>query len=69
MAPLLWLYRRIGQIICFSGAGLAIVSAWTTAVDGDPGALAFAILGAALLLSGVALRAIRVWQSMDDPLG
>lgn len=69
MNPLLWAYRRIGQMTCFSTATLAMVSAWTAAVDGDAGAMPFAIMGAALLLAGVALRAIRVWQTIDDPTG
>jgi len=67
--PFIWLYRRIGQIVCFSASALALVSAFFTATDGDAGALPLAIIGSALLLAGVGLRAVRVWQTIDDPLG
>lgn len=69
MNPLDWLYRRIGQIICFSASALALTGAVSSASDGDQGALALAIVGSALLFAGVGLRAIRVWQTIDDPLG
>lgn len=69
MNLLLWVYRRTGQMICFSASALALVSAAAAASDEAASALAYAVMGSALLLAGVALRAIRVWQTIDDPLG
>ena len=59
MRFLRWAYHRIGQMFCF-GLGLALVA-------NDLGDMARTIGGAALLLTGLGLKAIDVWQRDRDP--
>ena len=68
MNPFRWVYRRAGQMICFWGAAFAFFMAAAAAADESNGMPA-AVAGAALLLAGVGLKAIHVWQMLDDPMG
>jgi hypothetical protein len=60
MTALRWLYHRLGQMACFAIAALALAALDTI---GTPAAL----ISVGFLIGGVALRAIHVWQQMDDP--
>jgi len=55
-----WVYRRIGQMICFGTAPFALMAAGSVYADGGTGAAATCFVG--LLLAGVGLRAINVWK-------
>jgi hypothetical protein len=60
MKALGWIYRRLGQMLCFGSAPFALMASGSGYTEGGHVAAAVAFLG--LLLGGVGLRAINVWK-------
>lgn len=60
MKAISWLYRRVGQMLCFGVAPFALMAAASGYSDANHIASALCFVG--LLLAGVGLRAINVWK-------
>lgn len=60
MSWLRWAYHRVGQVTCFLLSGIGLTTIQETGLPG-------AILTVGFLFGGVALRALHVWQQIDDP--
>lgn len=60
MSWIRWAYHRAGQMTCF------VVAAGALAATPEAG-LPAAVISAAFLFGGIALKAIHVWQQVDDP--
>lgn len=61
MTLIRWIYNRIGQMICFSGGALGL------ATGAENFTMASVAIGAALLATGLCLKAIFHWRQMSDP--
>ena len=64
MKALRWIYHRIGQIFCF-GVGVALMGHAGEALVEHPW-IAWAS-GAVLVATGLALKALDIWQRAADP--
>lgn len=62
MESLDWLRRRWGQMFCF-GVGAYLLSG----AGGDYGLVEYTLGGAALLLTGLGLRATTFWREANPP--
>jgi hypothetical protein len=66
MKALRWIYRRLGASFCFlCGIGFALAA---TQRFTDLAMVAYAIIAAAFLLTGLGLAALTTWREVDDPL-
>lgn len=61
MTAIRWIYNRIGQMICFAGGGLGMAAAV------ESYSMTNVAVGAVLLATGLALKAIFHWRQMNDP--
>lgn len=61
MTVIRWIYNRIGQMICF-GYG-----AFGMGVAAENNSMTSAVMGSALLATGLGLKAIFHWRQMDAP--